>query len=300
MYSFPKGVLPILATPFTEGGDVDYASIRTLTQGLIRMGVSGITLFGIASEYYKLSDEEKQLITKTVISEAKGLVPVITSVTSHATELAVREARNWQAAGADMLMLLPPFFLKPGADALKHHVEQVCEAVSIPVMLQYAPEQTGVTISAPFFIDLFQRYPQLCFKIENKPPGPLISSLVKQTEGKAQIYIGNAGFQMLEGLQRGAVGLMPGCSMSDIYIDIYQQFMTNRPQAIQLHNQLLSVLNVIRQNVEQIIASEKRILKRRGLIQSDYCRKPGFTYDSVYEEEFETYFAAIAPLFRAV
>ncbi len=294
MFHFPHGVCPILATPFSEAGEVDYGSLRKLSRELIRMGVSGITMFGIAGEYYKLSDREKEKMVEVVIETVGNEVPVIVSVTSHATELAVQEARKWERIGANMLMLLPPFFLKPGPDALQDHVEQVCEAVGIPVMLQYAPEQTGVSMGVSFFLDLMARFPQLCLKIENKPPGKLISALMEKSAGTAKVYIGNAGFQMLEGLQRGAIGLMPGSSMSDIYIRIYELCRQSEwNEAIRLHNQLLGVLNCIRQNVEQIIACEKKILKLRGFIESDYCRKPTFEFDRVYQSEFDTYVSTI-------
>lgn len=69
-----------------------------------------------------------------------GGVPSIISITRHSTELAVQAAKEAEAAGADCLMLLPPFFLKPPLAALEHHIRAVGEAVTIPIIVQYAPE----------------------------------------------------------------------------------------------------------------------------------------------------------------
>ena len=62
-------------------------------------------------------------------------------------------------------------------------------------------------------------------------------------------------------------------------------------------NLILPILNHIRQNVEMIIAFEKRILRKRGIIACDFCREPGFVSDEYYDKLFEEHYAAIEPYF---
>ena len=292
-----KGICPIIATPFTDSGAVDYDSLRNLLRVLIAGGCHGLTLFGIAGEYYKLAEDERAEMVKLVIEECqRGNTPSIISVTDHATEVAVKKAKSLQDAGADSLMLLPPFFLKPGAAAAYNHIKAVAEAVTIPVIVQYAPEQTGVAIDPSVFLQLNQEYQHLDYKIECKPPGAYISRLL--AGGDVTVFVGNAGYQMIENFDRGAVGVMPGCSMFDVYLKIYNHYLAgNRRAAINTHNVLLSVLNHIRQNVEMIIYYEKQILKKRDIIASGYCRLPSFTPDAVYEAMFEEFYADISPYF---
>ena len=110
-----------------------------------------------------------------------------------------------------------------------------------------------------------------------------------------RIFVGNAGFQLIECLDRGAVGAMPGCSMYDVYLDLYRRYVSgDRTGAIEGHNRLLPMLNHIRQNVEQIIAFEKRILKRRGILKTDYCRKPSFVSDPYYDRLFDEFYREMA------
>jgi len=292
-----KGICPIIATPFRENGEVDYESMENLIKTLIQNGCHGVTLFGIAGEYYKLCDEERKkmaLLTVKICKENGGTS--IISVTDHATEIAVKNAIIFEEIGADCLMLLPPFFLKRGGDALYEHMKEVAQSVRIPVMVQYAPEQTGVAIAPSVFEKLTNECQNiLYYKIECKPAGPYISNLLKLTEDKVKIFVGNAGFQLIEALDRGAVGVMPGCSMFDVYLDIYQKYkLGNRNEAIDLQNQLLPILNHIRQNVEQIISFEKRILKRRGIIKTEYCRKPSYPTDAYFDELFDEYYEPLA------
>lgn len=292
-----KGICPIIAAPFKEDGEVDYKSLENLVKTLIKGGCHAVTLFGIAGEYYKLSDDERKKMVEVTVKATKEVGgKTIISVTDHATEIAVKTAKFFEESGADCLMLLPPFFLKPGAAYLYEHMKAIANAVKIPIMAQYAPEQTGVAISPETFIKLEKECPNIMYyKIECKPAGPYVSNLVRMTDGRMKIFVGNAGFQLIECMDRGAIGAMPGCSMFDVYLDIYESYVNgNREKAIEIHNSLLPMLNHIRQNVEQIISFEKRILKRRGIIESDYCRKPSYDTDPYFDKLFDEFYAVMA------
>jgi 4-hydroxy-tetrahydrodipicolinate synthase len=299
-----KGIAPIIATPFTRSGEVDYESFRNLVRTLIRGGCQAVTLFGIAGEYYKLSEEESDELVKITVEECRSLHGIsIISVTSHATELAVKRAKYYEDAGADMLMLLPPFFLKPGGESVYRHMKAVGQAVHIPVMAQYAPEQTGVAIPPSAFVRLFNEAPNINhYKIECKPSGIYISSLLRETENKVNVFIGNAGYQFIEGFDRGATGVMPGAGMFDMYLKVYEDYTSGRrAEASEFHSRyILPMLNHIRQDVEMIISYEKKILKKRGIIACDYCRFPTFSADSVHDRLFEEHYERIAGCFRTI
>jgi len=292
-----KGICPIIETPFTNTGEIDYDSLQNEVCFLADGGCHAVTLFGIAGEYYKLSDKELKSMARVVTDACKKKkIPCIVSVTQHATELAVKFAKYYQDCGADSLMLMPPFFLKPSQANIENHIKQVCCAVDIPVVIQYAPEQTGVPIAPAVLACLSKDVPNdLYFKIECKPAGAYISSLLLELGEDGKVLIGNAAYQLIECLDRGAVGAMPGPSMFDIYLTIYDRYMKgDREGANALHGTIiLPMLNHIFQNVEMIIAYEKRILYKRGVIESDYCRQPTFISDSQYDKIFEDLFEMV-------
>lgn len=299
-----KGICPIIATPFTKTGLVDYESLEREVSCMADNGCHGVTLFGIAGEYYKLSDEESARMVRVVVDTCKKKgIPSIISVTQHATELAVQRARFYQDCGADSLMLLPPFFLKPGAGAIYDHMKAVCNAVNIPVVVQYAPEQTGVAIAPEIMANLQNDVStELYYKIECKPAGGYISNLLRTTDNGVKVFIGNAGYQFIECFDRGAIGAMPGGSMFDLYLKIYELYLSgDRAGAMELHGSvLLPFLNHIRQNVEMIIAYEKRIMMRRGMIATDYCRHPGFATDPVFDSIFDEFYEKTLPYLKGL
>ena len=134
------------------------------------------------------------------------------------------------------------------------------------------------------------------FKIECKPPGAFIARLTALLPSDPRIFIGNAGFQMIEGFRRGAAGVMPGPSMPDVYRKIWDALIAGDvAEARRVHDRLNALLNHIRQSVEMIIHYEKEILRRRGFIASARCRRPGYANDAVSDALFEELFSAIRP-----
>jgi 4-hydroxy-tetrahydrodipicolinate synthase len=217
------------------------------------------------------------MLAETTHSES---VAGIISITDHSWEVACQRARDAEAQGADALMLLPPYFLGPGEEAILEHLKHVIGSVKIPVIVQYAPLQTGVRIAPDVFLKLRDILPNADFiKVEAQPPGRYISQLVERSEGTLKSLVGYAGVQMPDVLARGAVGIQPGCSFTEIYVDLWRLWSGDKPAFLLLHSRLLPYINYWMQGVELIIRVEKLILKKRGIIDCDYCRSPAYLLD---------------------
>ena len=272
-----KGVCPVIAAPFTDQGEVDYHSFDKMIAHLVDTGVNGLTLFGIASEFYKLTDAEKYQLAEVFINKLKGTnVFSMISITDHSTDVAVHRAKQYQEMGADCLMVLPPHFLAPSNDAIKEHIKQILEAVNIPVVIQYAPGETKVQIPVEDMVDIYDHYPNAVFKIEENPPVNYIQKLLNQRP-KAAVLVGYAGLYMIDVLNINGQGVMPGCSFSEIYVAIYRHYLNGQvSEAAKLHNKLRKYLTRWMQDCEYIIQVEKTILYQRKIIASEYCRRPNY------------------------
>lgn len=287
-----NGVLPVLAAPFDDAGNVHYDDLKKLIDFQIHQGAQGIALFGFATEFYKLSEAEKLQMLQVSVRKVQGRIPIIASITEQCTELAVRKALEMEEHGADALMILPPFLIPAGKEAFINHVLAIANSVQLPIMVQYSPVETGVAIEAKVLANLMNRQNNLKYlKIECKPPGPMLSEILRVKASSIDILVGYAGLQMIDALQRGAIGVMPGSSLTDIYCRIYHFYQSgNLEEAIRVHNRLIPLLNYIFQSIEMIIKWEKIILKRRGIISSEYCRQPGYLPDQAALELFESYY----------
>lgn len=285
-----QGVCPIVDTPFTDEGDVDYKSLRNLIDVLASNGCHALTMFGVASEFYKLTDRERERMTELFIERCKhSSANSVVSITPYATQTAVAEARRAESLGADALMVFPPSFRNPDISKIADHLTAIGRSVSIPVMVQYAPEVSGVEIGPEVLADLHEEVTTIThFKIECDPPGKYITRLLDLTDGEANVLVGNAGYHMIESYDRGATGVMPASSMYDIYLEIHKAYHGNdRDHAIDVHTNLLAMLNQLTKVGMQY---EKELLSRRGIIRSSYCRQPETSPDSHYDKVFDEYY----------
>jgi len=284
-HGLPDGIIPILATAFDSSGRLDQSSFVRQVNACIDDGAGAVAMFGLASEYYKLSDSERGHLARVTVEAARGRVPVILSVTPHARELAVEEARRFAALGASALMIMPPFFLGPSEQAIMSHVASVAEAVSIPVVVQYAPLQTGRSIDPETFIQLAAQHGNIAgVKVDTVPTGPYLAALPG-----LRTYVGYLGLHLPEAVERGAAGCMPSASLTRSFVHCWSELHATGGQGRRTHASLLPVLNFMMQNVEFMIACEKRLLVRRGIFDAAYCRAPHATLDDVQARELDQY-----------
>ena len=293
------GVNPIIAMPFDNNGNVDIESFKRLVKHLIQTGCEGLTLFGIASELYKLNQDEKRELSHwfqeiTATSQVFSCV----SITEHATELAVKQAIEYQKQGFNSLMLLPPFFLNPSNEQIIEHIQSVLSAVEIPVLIQYAPTETGLPITPEEMKAITEGYPNAVFKIECNPP-VIYSQQLLNLLPEAVIMNGYAGLYMLDMLEIGGKGVMPGCSFSEIYTELYRLWRDGETQRAQeLHVILLKYISKWMTHCEYIIAVEKEILKRRGIISDSYCRKPNYQLNKLDYRDIEDFLSQFEPVLK--
>lgn len=298
-----KGVIPVLPTPFTDNGKyVDFGSVENLVEMAIRDGAHALCLFAAGAEFYKLSQEEKKELYHRVIMANKGRVPLVPTVSSHATALAVREAIYYEKKGAAALNMMPPSFAMPTQDMIAEHLIEVAGAVSIPLIIQYAPALTGMGIAAETFEKISKGgNRELYIKLEAQPTGPAITALKKQTSDRFEIIVGNGGDCMYEALVRGACAVMPGAALIRPYRMIYDAFEKENPEeAFKLFNRSLPYIHLMQRDIESFVAMEKVILKRRGILKNAVCRQPNRYPDSQTLKLLERHLEYIRKEFKII
>ena len=259
------GIIPVLATPFDSTGTVDRNGFTAIVESAIRDGAHAVAMFGLASEYYKLTDNERRTLTSAVIKTARDRVPVIISITHHCTEIAIRQAIEAEQSGAHAIMVLPPFFLNPPADSILFHIEAIAEAVHVPVILQYAPTQTGIDAN------ILGRLPVSIIKVDASPSVPALGSL----PAGVTTLIGYMGLDLPDAFLAGCAGCMPTASLVREFVKVWRLLQADPIEGRREHQRLISLLQYMMQSIEFLIAAEKQLLLKRGIIHSGYCRKPG-------------------------
>ncbi len=137
-------VLTAMATPFDEGGAVDFNQAAALAKHLVDNGSDGIVVAGTTGESPTLSDEEKIRLVRTVKEAVGGRAAVVAGTGTNDTKHSMHLTREAQRAGADGILLVNPYYNRPSQDGLYAHFRTVAESTPLPCMLYNIPGRTGV------------------------------------------------------------------------------------------------------------------------------------------------------------
>ncbi len=269
------GILPILVTTFHEDGSLDIPSQLRLVDFLLEQGAHGLGLFGNASEGYALEAAERVELMQAIAKHVNGRVPLIASSGSTGTRSAVELSKHLAGLGADMLMVLPPFFLKTDGDGLLHYFEQISQGARTPIMVQDAPLLTQVAMPPALLARLAKEIEFVqAAKVEAPPTAPKITQTIKAAGDTLTVYGGlNAQF-FIEEHQRGARGTMPGSDCIADLVSIWNALEKGDAwDAWQLFTRILPLLRFELQPGMGVSAM-KHNLVARGIIASAAVRHP--------------------------
>lgn len=280
----PTGLIPILATPFTATGELDTRSLRSLVEFQLACGVDGVAVFGMASEGFALTAEERTLILREVRRVAGPHLPVIAGVNATSTVTALEQARAAATGGADQLMVLPPFLTKPAPDQVGQFFTDVAEGAGVPVMLQDAPGVTGVPLPVATIAELSRVEGITSVKVEAPPTATKIDSLRGLVPADFAVLGGQNAQALIEEYDNGAVGTMPACEFSDLLRPLLDDLAAGRrSEARAAFSRLLPLIH-IGVRAGQAWAVHKEVLLRRGIIASATVRLPARPLDTVTEK----------------
>ncbi|MFZ4794729.1 MAG: dihydrodipicolinate synthase family protein, partial [Blastocatellia bacterium] len=270
-----QGIYPIALTTFDQHYEIDEKSQLALINHLLDCGVHGIAIFGNASEGYTLSESEKSRLMPLIIREVAGRVPVFVSTGHTGTHVAVQLSKAAEEAGADGLMILPPYFLKPSPEDLFGYYQSISNAVSIPIMIQDAPLLTGVNIGAAQMARLARECTNVRLtKVEAPPTAAKVTEVRNGCGDSLVIFGGLNGHFFLEELNRGARGTMPGSDMMPMFVRVWDLHEAGQlAEARALFNRYLPLIRFELQPGLGVSAM-KHNLKSLGIISQTTVRPP--------------------------
>jgi 4-hydroxy-tetrahydrodipicolinate synthase len=137
-----EGCLTALVTPFRDG-KVDFDALAKLVDWQIEQGVDGIVSVGTTGESATLDVDEHVAVIKATVVAARGRVPVVAGAGGNATDEALELTRASEAAGANALLHVTPYYNRPSQEGLFRHFEAIAKASKLPIILYNVPSRTG-------------------------------------------------------------------------------------------------------------------------------------------------------------
>jgi 4-hydroxy-tetrahydrodipicolinate synthase len=134
-----RGIIPPVATPMQDNEDLDLPRLRWFLDYLIENGVHGVFVLGTNSEFYALSEDEKQAVMATAVQHVRGRVPVVAGVGAETTREVLRLVRLAEREQVDALSIITPYFISPNQQEIYQHYRRIAESTSLPIMLYNNP-----------------------------------------------------------------------------------------------------------------------------------------------------------------
>ena len=269
-----RGVVPILLTPFSPDEEIDIDSLNRLVEFNVAAGVHGLGI-ALGSEIFKLTESERDLVTRTVVDQVAGRIPVIVNTGAAGTRLALHYCKRAQELGADAVMVTPPAGLgQPGPDETRHYYQVLSDAIQIPIVVQ---DHDSAPVSPTLLAAIAEDCEMVRYcKVETSPTPHRIDDALNKTRGAVGILGGAGGNFLLEELVRGSTGTMPSCSQPNAYVRIWDMFHEGKVDVARdlFYDQVLPLNRAAASGMDAFYVLNKQLLVRRGIIDHATVRTP--------------------------
>jgi 5-dehydro-4-deoxyglucarate dehydratase len=153
-----KGLLSFPVTHFNKDGQFQEGPYREHCAWLLSFKrLTGLFAAGGTGEFFALTPNEVGTVVKAAVAETKGQTPVIAGA-GYGTAIAVEMAKSAEANGADGILLLPNYLMTPNQDGLMAHVEAVCKATKLGIIVY---NRDNAVVTADSVAKLCDRNPNL-------------------------------------------------------------------------------------------------------------------------------------------
>jgi 4-hydroxy-tetrahydrodipicolinate synthase len=272
-----SGVFPMLPTPFDQDGKVSLDDLSALIDLAREDGVQGLSALGLAAEVRQLTVEERKAIATHLAREVSGKLPLLVGVSADDTASACDLAAYADSLGVQMVMVAPPV-VNGGLSEdrqVDHFVKVAGAAGSAMVMLQDAPNELGVYLSASAIVRIAERAPNVRYaKLEGTNTGQAVIDLLHEgLGGRLSFFGGTGGLHYMDLLDAGVTGVMPAFEAPRNFVEITRLFADEeRGAARAIHARLMPFLVFKAQSLAISVLVVKELLQRKGVVKSAHCR----------------------------
>lgn len=152
-----QGLLSFPVTHFDDALQFDPTAYRNHCAWLLSHKLAGLFAAGGTGEFFSLTPAEVETVVRAAVEETAGRIPVIAGC-GYGTAIAMEMAESVERAGADGILLLPPYLVGSKQEGLAAHIEAVCRATRLGVIVY---NRDNAVVDADTLARLCERNPNL-------------------------------------------------------------------------------------------------------------------------------------------
>jgi 4-hydroxy-tetrahydrodipicolinate synthase len=269
------GVIPILATPFTDDERLDLDAWERMLEFMVALKVDGVTIIGVLGESSRLNDHEREQLISNAVKIVNKRVPIIVGSSFSGSAAAAHLSKRAQDLGADALMVTPAKEPVPNDERIFEYYQRIAQSVSIPIVLQDHPASTEVHMSVALMLKIAREIPSIaCVKEEAVPTAPKIRQIIDGLRDRpVPVLSGLGALYAPFDLQAGSSGFNTGFAFPEVLRAMVDAANANDWPRVHAVYARFAALIVFEQ--QPGVAIRKEILRRRGLLNSSRARHPG-------------------------
>src|ERR687886_2490608 len=157
---FLRGSYPPVVTPF-RGGEVDYDRYAALVERQAREGSHGVLVTGTTAEPSSLTIDERAELVRVAVETVARRIPVVAATGSQSLAETVELTARAEKAGADALLVVTPYYIKPPQAGLVEYFVEVGRRTDLPVLIYHIPGRAAVSVTPATVAKIAERLPNL-------------------------------------------------------------------------------------------------------------------------------------------
>lgn len=270
-----RGVYSVIQTPLDEHDNIDHVVLEREINWVIQCGVKGLVL-AMVSEVMRFSAEERRIQWQSVLKIIDKRLPLIVSVGGESTAIAVGLAKLAEADGVTVLMATPPSNFPATSEEIFKYYSSILAATKIPLIVQDASNYMGQPLDLELYRRLIDQYgtDRVQFKPEAKPIKDRAIALQKIAGGRAKIYEGQSGLELMETHPVGLAGTMPGGEIPWALVKLWDSLEVNDLEKARIIHSIIAELVGYQKTIDGYVAVEKYLLVKQGIFTSARQRGP--------------------------
>ena len=206
--SYPfKGLGVALVTPFNQDGQIDFDTLARIVENLIEGSVDFLCVLGTTAETPTLTSDERLTVTKFVIKQVNGRIPIMVGCSSNCTATAVEQIKQYQLDGIDGILSAVPFYNKPSQEGVYRHFAEIAKASSKPIILYNVPGRTGINMTAQTALRIAREFKNVIGVKEASGKMDQIKEIIDNAPEHFKVIVGDDSLAM-EAIQNGSVGVI--------------------------------------------------------------------------------------------
>lgn len=257
-----RGSYTMMVTPFDSAGELDEPALRRFVNWQIAEGVDGLIPLGSTGEFLSQTRAERERVATIVVEESAGRVPVIVGAAAEWTREAVDYARDAERAGADGVMIVPPFYSAPSPDELFAHYKAIGSAIDLPLMIYNNPFTSNTDIT-PEIVARLSEIDNVRYIKESSGDVTRVTKIAAACGERMTVF---AGYHPWESFRCGAVGytsvfanILPKLSHELFRLAVVEDDFTN---SLALYRKVMPLLDAIAGDL--YVAATKAALEMIG------------------------------------